>query len=335
MTFGDLVRLAKETFYSEATIRNGRVIEGIRSHKPKVTELKHLSAYFGEFRLTSIGQADLLGYRKHRLAEGSQRGKERSDLSISTVNRELATMRRLLNHAESQGWIVRNPFDGAKLIQASAEVERNRVLSQTEETVLLAVCEPGFKQITYRRKKRKTGESQAITATVETGNPELKAAVLLALYCGLRQGEIFKLSWGDLSLEDNPEATIQGTHTKTQRGRTVPLPDPVVTELKRLPSFGSNGRVFRTRHVKRSWETARKLAGLEGLRFHDLRRTAASRMIAQNVALQFVGEVLGHAQLSTTAKYYVSMDPAMLEDIRRKMNSYASPRAQELSERVN
>jgi integrase len=335
MTFADLVTLAKETFYSEATIRNGRVIEGIRSHKPKVTELKHLSAYFGEFRLTSIGQADLVGYRKHRLAEGSQRGKEKSELSISTVNRELATMRRLLNHAESQGWIVRNPFDGAKLIQASAEVERNRVLSQTEETVLLAVCEPGLKQITYRRKKRKTGEPQTVTATVETGNPELKAAVLLALDCGLRQGEIFKLSWSDLVLEGRAKATIQGTHTKTQRGRTVPLTDRVVTEIKRLPSFGSDGRVFQTRHIKRSWETARKLAGLDGLRFHDLRRSAASRMIAKNVALQFVGEILGHAQLSTTAKYYVSVDSAMLEDIRQKMNSYNSSPEQDLSERVN
>lgn len=339
MTFSDLVAVARETFYAPATVRNGQTIEGVRSHRPIGTQLKNLEAYFSKYRLTSISKADISGYRKARLKEGSRRGKSKigAELSLSTLNRELATLRRLLRHAENEGWILRSPFVGARLINSSAELERKRVLSKAEETLLLAVCEPGIKQLVYRRRKRGSSELQTISAAVETGNPELKAAVLLALDCGLRQGELLKLSWGDIDMS-NGTAAIQGTHTKTQRGRSVPLTDRVLSELERLPSFGGIGNLFRNRHLKRSWNTARKLAQLEGLRFHDLRRSAASRMIATGVALQFVGKTLGHAQLSTTAKYYVSVDAAMLDDIRQKMNVYnnaTGDSAEQELERVN
>jgi integrase len=56
-------------------------------------------------------------------------------------------------------------------------------------------------------------------------------------------------------------------------------------------------------NVKRSFMSARKIAGLSDVRFHDLRHTAATRLIQGHLPLQEVGRVLGHSQNSTTYRY--------------------------------
>ena len=49
-------------------------------------------------------------------------------------------------------------------------------------------------------------------------------------------------------------------------------------------------------NVKRTFGAARRDAGLKDLRFHDLRHTAATRLVGAHVPLSEVGRVLGHTQ---------------------------------------
>jgi integrase len=56
-------------------------------------------------------------------------------------------------------------------------------------------------------------------------------------------------------------------------------------------------------NVKRSFTAARSKAGLNDLRFHDLRHTAATRLVGAHIPLSEVGRVLGHSQASTTYRY--------------------------------
>jgi integrase len=55
--------------------------------------------------------------------------------------------------------------------------------------------------------------------------------------------------------------------------------------------------------VKRSFDTVRRAVGLEDVRFHDLRHTAATRLVGANIPLSEVGRVLGHTQANTTYRY--------------------------------
>jgi len=56
-------------------------------------------------------------------------------------------------------------------------------------------------------------------------------------------------------------------------------------------------------NVKRSFTAARNKAGLKDLRFHDLRHTAATRLVGAHIPLSEVGRVLGHTQPNTTYRY--------------------------------
>ena len=319
MRFKDLVGLAETSFYGRASIRQGRKTLGVRSYAPKQSELKLLSEYFGDRKLTNIAESDLYAYREWRLENGSRRGKKKADITLSTVNRELSTLRRMLNYALGQGWLERNPFAGASgIIDTGAEVERTRVLSKEEEAVLLALCEPGIKDVPTKRKRK---DGSTVTIPVKTGNPELTAAVVFALDCGLRRGEILKLRWQDVSIE-NATATVIATHTKTQKARQVGLSDRLIEALTQLPSYKKFPDVFATGDLKRSWNTVRKLAGLGDLRFHDLRGTAASRLISQGVPLATVGKYLGHENHGTTLKFYVRSEDSTIDDVRQKMNDY-------------
>ena len=56
-------------------------------------------------------------------------------------------------------------------------------------------------------------------------------------------------------------------------------------------------------NVKRSFTAARTKAGLNDVRFHDLRHTAATRLVGAHIPLSEVGRVLGHTQANTNFRY--------------------------------
>lgn len=130
------------------------------------------------------------------------------------------------------------------------------------------------------------------------------------------------------------------TETKSDRSRRkIALPAPLVAALRahrvrqleeRLAAgsrWQESGLVFTSsvgtpiepRNLFRSFKAALNKAGLPDIRFHDLRHSAASLMLAQGVPLRVVMEVLGHSSISLTANTYSHVMPSLVQDATDKV----------------
>lgn len=171
------------------------------------------------------------------------------------------------------------------------------------------------------------------------------ALVLLAGYCGLREGEILGLHQADVNLAEGwvfvhqqlNRKTGKLDSTKTEGVRRVALWGPVAGALEAhldeypgelvAPATTPSGRwpdqrPFTARLMRRSWVTARTKAELPRVRFHDLRHAAASMMIAAGLNVMQVAHQLGHANPTETLNTYSHLWPDAFDDAMTKMNTY-------------
>jgi integrase len=278
MTFNDLAKFYEETFLIEPQYVNDRKIAGVRDWYNARRLLAVLKEHFGKRKLNTITHGDLQRYRILRLKTPTLHDKQRS---IATVNRELSLLRRVLNVAKRNRWVIENPFQlGEPLIRPGDEKPRERIISREEEERLLMVCtEP---------------------------RAHLRPVVIAALDTGMRCGELLKLRWPDVNFKDGV-ITIRALNTKTMRERQVAMTERLERELWLLYKaegtepdglcFGIEGS------IKKAFGTARRLAGLPAVRFHDLRHTHATRLVAAQIPLAEVGRILGHTQPVTTYRY--------------------------------
>jgi integrase len=147
--------------------------------------------------------------------------------------------------------------------------------------------------------------------------------ILAAISTGMRAGELLGLTWADVDL-GRREVTVRAEVAKTKRTRTLPLTEDLCTTLadlsERRPvaALDASDRVFchpdgapitypalRTAWdaLKRACRGALPEAKRPRLRFHDLRHTAASLMVAAGVPLFDVSKILGHATIQMTMRY--------------------------------
>lgn len=320
-TFKQWAEYAKADFYRPAVISEGRKVAGIKAHRQTHILINQLVECFGDKPLAKFSKYDLDRYKIWRLEQGDRRGekgklesKRRDAVKLSTVNRGLAILKHLLIEAHEAGLIAKNVTKGSRAIDADAEIARTRTLTDAEEQRLLASC-IGTRTVEYKRKGKE------VKATVEADNPYLKAVILLGLDSGLRRGEILTLDWNDIDL-DGRSIKILGTHTKTQKTRKAPLTDRTMAELISLESFDTSGKVFPFKDFKRSWATAVKVANIDGLHFHDLRRTFVTRGQQNGVPIGTMAKLAGHSRLETTQKHYISTDdPAIVQHATAKFNA--------------
>lgn len=279
LTFAQLAKHYKERYVTPARYIESRKIAGLRSHTEVKRIVEILGKHFGSKRLRSITHGDILQFRTKRLdtkvkfktAPSRQR-------SIATVNRELTVLRRMLSIAHREGWILRHPFSGSDtIISPSDETKRTRILSRNEEELLLDAC--------------------------DENRSRLRPIVICALDTGMRRGEILSLRWQDVDLV-NKRINIQAMNTKTLRARSVPITSRLLAEFGKLPRRDPADRVFGvTDTVKRSWATAKRIAGISNLKFHDLRHTCATRLVQGGLPIAEVSRILGHTSIATTFRY--------------------------------
>ena len=292
MSFAQLADYYDKNYLVGPEYVDGRKVAGLRSYITLRPRLAALKDFFGKQKVRSITHGDLERYRTVRLKTPVVLGKNthRTDKpgklsyrqrSIATINRELTLMRRVLNVAFRNGWITRSPFEmGEPLITRGDEMPRERILTRKEEERLLAACSE--KRI------------------------HIRPILICALDTGMRKGEILKLVASDLDF-DNCLITVRAFNTKTMRERQVAMSKRLAHELEaicaRLPEDQEVPVFGITNDFKRAFNTARKAAGLPDVRFHDLRHTHATRLVALHMPLSEVGRVLGHTQANTTFRY--------------------------------
>lgn len=151
-------------------------------------------------------------------------------------------------------------------------------------------------------------EVQRLREAIEKSkNTQLKYIVPLLLLLGCRKQELIESRWTDFDLEHR---TWRIPMAKSGKARHVPLSSAVLSILAQLPRW--EGRPFVVANpdtlkpyvqIHRSWDNARKAAGLPDVRIHDLRHSMASNMVNSGRSIYEVAKVLGHSQLKTTQRY--------------------------------
>lgn len=320
-TFGDLAAFYVQTRLVPAEYRDGRKVSGRRSLRGSDADVKWLCAQLGAARdeggrwgggtkLSALSYERLEGLRRALLATpvhattAHPAGRPRT---IASVNRRLPLLRNMLSVAVHKGWLARNPFSGgASLINPADEVQRKRVLSYEEEERLLAEC--------VNRSELREGKPPR---NVSRGH--LRAVVVCALDTAMRLGEILKLRWMDVDAMTEGgrrRLTIQQMNTKTLQERGAPVSKRLLKELERLrpvTSTRADQLVFGIEsNVKRSFAGACRDAGIKDLRFHDLRRTAATRLHREGMKIGEVSRILGHSNVTTTYRY-IGVDEETIE----------------------
>ena len=157
--------------------------------------------------------------------------------------------------------------------------------------------------------------------------------IRVAAYGGLRRGELVALRWRDVDflgrkiiVRRSLSAETELRSTKSRRAREVPLPEQAAAALERLSRRGEftgpDDYVFANRlgrrldpsALRRRFERGRDAAGLEPLRFHDLRHTYGSLLVAGGIDLQSVKAAMGHSHVTTTERYLHARPAGELAD---------------------
>ena len=136
--------------------------------------------------------------------------------------------------------------------------------------------------------------------------PPAIAAIRLLVLTGCRRDEVLTLRWEDV---DRTTRELRLRYSKTGP-RMVPLTTVVEKVLACIPRQPGNpwvivGRKPNTRlsHLRYYWCRVRTRAEIQDVRIHDLRHSYASRALAGGESLTMIGRLLGHAQVTTTARY--------------------------------
>lgn len=156
--------------------------------------------------------------------------------------------------------------------------------------------------------------------------------ILLALYTGIRIGELCALRWKDINFNNNtlsvtktmiriPNVFEQNSNGKTKVIITRPKSDDSIRDIP-LPSFLSrtarklkinpdhfilsgSGNYIEPRNMQYYFNKTLGINGIKRVNFHALRHTFATRCIENNFDIKTLSEILGHSNVKTTLELYV------------------------------
>lgn len=246
-----------------------------RNFQSDVYRLNELNSFFKDTDLRDITPFTVERFRKSRLKAGN---------SKSTVNRYTALLKTMLNTAIQENYAEENPVTKVKLYSEKDNL-CERILTEQEEIRLY-----------------------------EASADYLRPIITVALNTGMRKGEILNLKWSQVDLKTK---RLRVEKTKSQKLRFIPMNDNVFNELNVQPKDGgvyvfanpATGRPYYD--VKRQFRNACLKADIEGLRFHDLRHTFATRLVEKGIHIKKIRDLLGHFSVTVTERYTHSTDEGM------------------------
>jgi integrase len=265
---------------------------------------QHIKPTFGGMEITAIDR--------------TQVGQWANDMAPSTkpktVRNRLAVLTAVLGGALAppNALITANP--AAKIKVGESLEEEMRFLTRDELARLVDVCLPYYRPL-----------------------------VILAVATGMRWGELAGLRRKDVAAADGKTyITVRQSLKKTYENeyyfgppktkaarRRISVPEHAAAAISHLLEGDPEGLVFTARrggHLvgpnfrKGVWAPALKKAGLQGLRFHDLRHTAVTFFIASGATLYEVMRKVGHTSYDFTVKQYGHLLPEEDERTTAAMN---------------
>jgi len=145
----------------------------------------------------------------------------------------------------------------------------------------------------------------------------LQLPLAIGYFTGMRESEILNLTWDRIDLLRST-ITLRPGETKNDEGRSIPM----VSELRELLAaqraksaavatayvafrIDRRGHAVKIGNFRKAWRSATKKAGLGGLLFHDLRRSAVRNLVRCGVPEQIAMDITGHKTRSVFSRYNI------------------------------
>lgn len=287
--------------WSRARVEEGIMRSAASSRARLLVFLR--DAPFAELPLGEITSEDVRRYVVSEMSRPARRGlmggghvELGRPVRWATVEKDLCALQTCLDGAVDAGLIARNP---ARSIRVPREPRTDDPWTWlTIDEIALVTRGP------MRR--------------------ELQLLATIAIYTGLRKGELFGLRRSDVHLGTRPHLTVRHSYagpTKSGRPRIVPLLRPAIDALGELAELiaerpnpldlvapDARGAMRRPHSLINSWHRWLPRVGIDRrVRWHDLRHTFASHLImgswGRTWRIEEIAAVLGHASASTTMRY--------------------------------
>jgi integrase len=282
---------------------------------------KNIGPVLGETVLSKLRTDKVDAAFSKALTEG--RRQSTGGLSPRTVHHMRRVFIKALNQAVTWDRLQKNPA----LATTAPKVERTKMLAyDADQTAVL----------------------------IEAFRPtRMFVPMMLAVMCGLRRGEILALRWKHVELGDNrrmisvresaeqTKDSVRYKEPKAGKSRTVALSTMMLTELKAhrarqaeeqlrigiRPDEDSfvvaqaDGRPLKPVSLTHEWTRLLAKTTLPRIRFHDLRHTHATQMLAAGVHPKIASERLGHSTIGITLDLYSHVMPGMQADAAEQVDA--------------
>ncbi|GED53501.1 site-specific integrase [Brevibacillus borstelensis] len=278
---------------------------------------KHILPELGQIKLKDLSPRHLQRLYAKKVDDG---------LSASYIRNIHAVISKSLRKAKEWGLIKENVTS----LVTPPRIEKKQVQTWTLEEI---------NQFLKAIKKRKTG------------NKKFYIVYVLAIFCGMRRGEILGLRWSDCDLENGlirvqqtlvnvgGKAVMQEPKTRGAI-RTIDVPEFALQELKShyikqkemklqlgqgyedndLVVANWTGTPVLPGDVNHDFKIACKFAGIPIIRFHDLRHTHATILLQLGENPKIVSERLGHSDVTITLNTYAHVLPSMQRDLAKNFD---------------
>ena len=277
---------------------------------------RHLIPGLGHYRLRELHREAIEGYY----------AKARENLSSRSVHYHHRILKHALKDAVKKGYLGRNPCD---------LVDR----------------------LKYTKKEMRTLEpSEVNTLLIASLTSQFYPVIYCALNTGLRQAELLGLRWRDIDLERKSISVCRALYKrqgkcefrepKTKHSkRSIPMTQNLAAYLREyrggreslslhlgrlvklddLVFSNAEGEALDPSVLSHTFQRIVKKAGLENVRFHDLRHTFASLMLSHHAAPKVISEILGHASVAFTMDTYSHIIPGMKEEAMALLDEVLPP----------
>jgi integrase len=262
-------------------------------YETKVRLDRHLRPFFSTLRAAEVTTARLRSYVDYRQSAGA---------ANATINRELAIIRRAFQLALDAEQISRAP--------------RMKPLKESN------VREGFIEYDVYKRLR-------------EELPPHVRLALVVGYHLGCRKGEMLDLYLDDVDLKSGT-IRFRGRTTKNEQGKIAPIYgemgpwlEMAIDETRqKYPDcrylFQQCGR--RIHSFRKAWASACKRAGVPGLLFHDLRRSAVRNLELSGVPRKVAMEITGHKTEAVYRRYHIVTERDIMDAGRRLERFFAETR---------
>lgn len=317
-----------------------------RTYDSYVSELKYrILPSLGHMKLADIRPTTVNSFLVSLTKDGARKDGKPGGLSKNTIRRSQAVLSSMLQTATEWEILDRNPCTNVR-VRTESSGDKIKCFSPEEASTFLRYIEQPYKvKIKGHGRTDDTGKPYKVEdyEIEKELQEQLKVMFILAIFTGLRKGELLALQWSDIDFEENQihvtkaASMVQGKQivkspkTKTS-DRIVSIPDFLskrMRELKteqlryrlsvgdywqgenwvfiqdngRMMHYGTPAHAFHDTLLRYNADKPEE-EQLPVITFHGLRHTSATLLIAAHQDIKTVQSRLGHAEASTTMNIY-------------------------------